>query len=73
MFRSWLWLLLCVPMTALAIDADALKGLAAEENDDKIAAISKLADSGDLAAVPALQALFDGTRSEERRVGKECA
>ena len=48
-------------MTALAIDAEALKGLAAEENDDKIAAISKLADSGDLAAVPALQALFDGT------------
>ena len=60
-FRSWLWLLLFAPMTALAIDAEALKGLAAEENDDKIAAISKLADSGELAAVPALQALFDGT------------
>ena len=60
LFRSWLWLLLYVPMSALAIDVELLKGLAAAENDEKIAAISKLADAGELAAIPALQALFDG-------------
>ena len=61
LYRSWLWLLLYVPMSALAIDVELLKGLAAAENDEKIAAISKLADAGELAAIPALQALFDGT------------
>ena len=61
-FRSWLWLwlLLFAPLSAWALDTEMLKGLAAEENDAKIAAISKFAESGDLAAIPALQALFDG-------------
>lgn len=60
-FRSWLWLLLFAPMSVWALDSELIKGLAAEENDEKIAAISKLAESGDLAAIPVLQALFDGT------------
>ena len=59
--RSWLWFLLCMPMSAWALDAESLKGLAADENDEKIAAISKLSELGDLAAISALQALFDGT------------
>ena len=57
----WLGLLLTFPMSVFALDVELLKDLAAEENDDKIAAISKLTESGDIAAVPALQALFDGT------------
>ena len=60
-FRSWLGLLLFSPMSVWALDSELIKGLAAEENDAKIAAISKLAESGDLAAIPVLQALFDGT------------
>ena len=60
-FRSWLWLLLFAPMSVWALDSELIKGLAAEENDEKIEAISKLAESGDLAAIPVLQALFDGT------------
>ena len=59
--RWWLGLLLAFPMSAFALDAELLKGLAAEENDDKITAINKITELGDIAAIPALQALFDGT------------
>ncbi len=59
-FRSWLWLLFIAPMSAWALDAELLKGLASDENDVKIATIGKLSDAGDVAAIPALQALFDG-------------
>ena len=64
-FPSWLWLALCcLPQLSFALDAELLKGLAAEENDDKIVAIAKLADAGDSSAIPALQALMDGTLSK---------
>ncbi len=59
-FRWWLGLLLLAPLSVLALDAELLKGLAAEENDEKIAAISKLADQADISAIAPLQALFDG-------------
>lgn len=57
---AWLWLLVVMPFSASALDADVIKALAAEENDDKITAIALLSASGDLAAIPVLQALFNG-------------
>ena len=48
-------------MSVLALDTELLKGLAAEENDEKIAAISKLTELGDVGAIAPLQALFDGS------------
>ncbi len=60
-FRWWLGLLFFLPMSVLALDTELLKGLAAEENDEKIAAISKLTELGDVAAIAPLQALFDGS------------
>jgi urea transport system permease protein len=57
---SWLWLVLFVPMGALALDAELLNGLGSDENDEKIATISKLTELGDGAAIAPLQALFDG-------------
>ena len=51
-------MLFFLPMSVLALDTELLKGLAAEENDEKIAAISKLTELGDVAAIAPLQALF---------------
>ncbi|MBI5071096.1 MAG: urea ABC transporter permease subunit UrtB [Deltaproteobacteria bacterium] len=51
--------LLLAPPTRAALDPAAVKGLAAEEADDRIAAIRALAASGEPAAVPLLQALAD--------------
>lgn len=60
LFRPWLWFLFFLPSSTWALDAESLKGLAADENDAKIAAIGRLSELDDLAAIPALQALFDG-------------
>lgn len=59
--RWWLGLLLLLPLSVFALDVELLKGLAAEENDEKIAAINKITELGDVAGIPVLQAMLDGT------------
>jgi urea transport system permease protein len=55
------WLLLAlVGNAAAAIDASLIKQLGSEENDTKIEAIRKIAESGDVAAIALLQAMLDG-------------
>ena len=55
-----LWLLGMAP-AAQAIDAATVKQLAAEDSDNKLAAINKLVTSGDAAAIPILKAMQDDT------------
>src|SRR4030067_2594191 len=58
MLRAMLWLL-GVPPAAQALDAAAVKQLAAEDSDSKLEAINKLVTSGDTAALPIFKALQD--------------
>lgn len=53
-----LWLLGAAP-AAYALDAAAVKQLAAEDSDAKIQAINKLVAAGDAAAIPLLKAMQD--------------
>ncbi len=55
---AFIWLAFSAPM-AYGLDASLIKQLAAEDSDAKLDAISKIAASGDAAAVPLLKAMQD--------------
>ena len=53
-------LLICLAGPALALDPKAVAGLAADDNDAKVAAIGALVAEGDPAAIPVLQRFVGG-------------